>query len=233
MATKSSADDASTEGSDSEIVLDDELFAICPACKERVHCGPSGINNLLKRHKGSAACLAAKAKRKKGKKSKLKDTPILSWLRPKAARVPSTVTAPPPIITSAVSTRLPSSSASSRSRFSSASLLGQLEAAISTLPNTIKEATNQDILAAFAGEPSLAVPANVPAVEIYEHLNPMFHRTLGWNMSVEDTAQLLRRGEKGLRGLLNFIAYFVEVRGVSERDFAAKIQQVLDAIHFL
>ncbi|KAK6981637.1 hypothetical protein R3P38DRAFT_3460288 [Favolaschia claudopus] len=102
MATKTSADDASTEGSDSEIVLDDELFAICPVCKERVHCGPSGINNLLKRHKGSAACLAAKAKRKKGK-SKLKDTPILSWLRPKAARVPSTVTAPPPIITSAVS----------------------------------------------------------------------------------------------------------------------------------
>jgi hypothetical protein len=64
-------------------------------------------------------------------------------------------------------------------------------------------------------------------------LNPIFHAALGWNMTVEETAQLLRRGEMGLDGLLRFLGYFVQERGVREQDFVAKVQQIMDAIHFL
>ncbi|KAJ7307906.1 hypothetical protein DFH08DRAFT_1051186 [Mycena albidolilacea] len=83
------------------------------------------------------------------------------------------------------------------------------------------------------GTPRHYVDSEIPAIEVYEQLNPIFHAALGWNMTVQDTAQVLRRGKCGLDGLLEFMTYFVHQRGVREQDFAAKIKQILDAIKFL
>ncbi|KAJ7814764.1 hypothetical protein B0H14DRAFT_3746965 [Mycena olivaceomarginata] len=237
MSNTPAAQEASTEP---EIVLDAEQYAICPDCKERVHCGPSGIQNLLKRHRGKGPCKEAQAK--KAKKS-LKDSQISAFFRPKPTPIPSTVVAPAPVRVFAKSAPAPvvplplnrsrPFSEPPRPRFTPGSLLGRLEAAIKILPPTVQEATDSDALAAFGRDPSQYVDAEVPALEVFEHLNPIFHTTLGWAMPVEETAQLLRRGVMGVDGLLRFIAYFVEERGVREQDFAAKIEQIIDAIHFL
>ncbi|KAF7326984.1 hypothetical protein MSAN_02492200 [Mycena sanguinolenta] len=232
---------AQASSTEPEIVVDAEGYAICPECGERVQCGPSGIQNLLKRHLGSKTCKAAKAK--KAKKS-LKNGQISAFFGPKATPVPSTVSAPAPVrvlVKTTTAIELPlaprcsgsSSIETSRSRFAPGSLLGQLEDAIKILPPTVQEATNSDTLAAFGQDPSQYVDAEVPAVEVYEHLNPLFHNTLGWAMPVEETAQLLRKGPLGLDGVLRFISYFVEKRGVREQDFAAKIQQILEGVYFL
>ncbi|KAJ7706488.1 hypothetical protein B0H16DRAFT_1826242 [Mycena metata] len=218
-------------------VVDDEGFVVCPECGERVNCGPAGINNFFKRHKPgiSQVCKTAKAKRDKKPRQ---DGKLSGWFTQRAPLVPSTVVAPAPIPPVNTSPPLPPPSINPASVPSASSnvpqsLLDQLREAIRNLPATVPEASDSDVLATFGGDPAQVVDAKVPAIEIYEHLNPLFHAALGWSMSVEDTAQMLRRGQLGLDGLLRFITYFVTQRGVREQDFAAKIQQILDAINFL
>ncbi|KAJ7697289.1 hypothetical protein B0H16DRAFT_1840317, partial [Mycena metata] len=218
-------------------VVDDEGFVVCPECGERVNCGPAGINNFIKRHKPgvSQVCKTAKAKRDKKPRQ---DGSLSGWFTQRASLVPSTVAAPAPIPPGNTRPPLPPTSINraavpSASSNMPQSLLDQLREAIRNLPATVPEASDSDVLATFGSDPSQFVDATVPAVEIYEHLNPLFHAALGWNMSVEDTAQVLRRGQLGLDGLLRFITYFVTQRSVREQDFAAKIQQILDAINFL
>ncbi|KAJ7142003.1 hypothetical protein C8R46DRAFT_920645, partial [Mycena filopes] len=219
--------------------LDDELYAICPDCEERVHCGPPGVQNMLKNHSNKGPCLATQAAKKPGKKP-LKNGQISNWLRPKAPSVPSTVAAPPLIHPATIPSHqtlapLASAPAPPSTPMSNLprSLLEQLQAAIDILPVTVPEATEDDTLAAFGRDPSQHIDSEIPAVEIYEHLNPLFHTALGWNLTVEATAQVLRRGRWGLDGVLRFMQYFVHQRGVREQDFAAKIGQILDAIKFL
>ncbi|KAJ7709260.1 hypothetical protein B0H16DRAFT_1822031 [Mycena metata] len=222
-------------------VVDDEGFVVCPECSERVNCGPAGINNFVKRHKPgvSQVCKTAKAKRDKKPRQ---DGKLSGWFTQRAPLVRSTVAVPAPI--PPVNTPRPPvfplpppsinpASVPSRSSNTPQSLLDQFRAAIKTLPATVPEATDSDVLSIFGGDPAQVIDATVPANEIYEHLNPLFHTALGWNMSVEETAQVLRRGHWGLDGLLRFITYFVTQRGVREQDFRAKIQQILDAINFL
>ncbi|KAJ6553180.1 hypothetical protein B0H19DRAFT_949897, partial [Mycena capillaripes] len=219
--------------------IDEEGFGVCPDCKFRIHCGPVGVANIRKRHVGSQTCRDNQKKSVKDLKP-TKNQSLLGFLRPRASKTPSTVTAPAPIKLvnrASVPTGILNSLSSQESTLSTTktrtALLGQLEAAIKKLPATVPEATESDVLAVFAVDPSGYVGAKVPAPEIFEHLNPIFHKVLGWNMSTEDTAGILRRGPLGLDGLLGFFQYFVEKRGVREQDFSAKIHQVLDAIALL
>jgi hypothetical protein len=171
------------------------------------------------RNRGKKICLDAQAKKSK---NPLKDGKLSGLLCPKAPAVPSTVTAPaaiqmaiapntpilghPPPPTARVSTQLLDSEAPQ-------SLLDQLRAAIRMLPVTVPEATELNALAAFARDPSQYVDSEIPAIEVYEQLNPIFHAALGWNITVQDTAQVLRRGKWELDGLLQFMTYFVHQRG--------------------
>ncbi|KAJ7238011.1 hypothetical protein C8J57DRAFT_1478783 [Mycena rebaudengoi] len=77
----------------SSVVLDADGCATCPDCMDLIPCGSAGLGNLQNRHRGSKKCKETQAK--KGKKTKsLKDSKLLSFLRPKAVPVPSTVVAP-------------------------------------------------------------------------------------------------------------------------------------------
>ena len=76
-------------------VLDAEGYAVCPDCDSRVNCGTIGLANLEKRHRGKKICKAAREKRDKAKKTK--DRTILSFLKPKAAIIPSTVSSQEPV----------------------------------------------------------------------------------------------------------------------------------------
>ncbi|KAJ7719177.1 hypothetical protein DFH07DRAFT_1009745 [Mycena maculata] len=223
-----------------ETVLDDEGYAICPDCKDRVKCGPSGLENLRKRHMGSNICVEKQSKKSTQKKS-MKDTKLSGWLVPKVARVPSTVAAPAPIRVTTTSVLVdlelfPHAKSAARSSGlsnSPSSLLAQLEAAIKTVPAFVPIAQASDVLAVFGKDPTQYLDADIPAIEVFENLNRIFHSALGWSMTVPETAKILRRGDLGLDGFLNFLKYFIEQRGVPERDFEAKILQIMDAIRFV
>ena len=70
-------------------------FAICPYCGSCVNYGMIRLPNLKKRHQGTKVCKTVQ--RKWDKNEKKKDGTILSFLRPKAAIIPSTVNGPPPV----------------------------------------------------------------------------------------------------------------------------------------
>ena len=50
---------------DKQIVLDGDVYAECPDCGTRIHCGTVGVQNLEKWHQGSKICLESKAKQDK------------------------------------------------------------------------------------------------------------------------------------------------------------------------
>ena len=77
-------------------ILDVEGYAVCLDCDSRVNCGTIGLANLEKCHRGKKICKAAQQTRDKEAKKK-KDGNILSFLKPKAASVPSTVDSPAPV----------------------------------------------------------------------------------------------------------------------------------------
>ena len=70
--------------------LNAEGFAICSNCGSGVNCEMIGPSNVEKRHRGTRVCKTAQQERDKYTKMK-KDGIIFSFLRPKAAIVPSTV----------------------------------------------------------------------------------------------------------------------------------------------
>ncbi|KAJ7707042.1 hypothetical protein B0H16DRAFT_1824599 [Mycena metata] len=170
-------------------VVDDEGFVVCPECGERRH--KPGISQ---------------------------DGKLSGWFTQRAPLVPSTVVAPAPIPPVNTSPPLPPPSINPASVPSASSnvpqsLLDQLREAIRNLPATVPEASDSDVLATFGGDPAQVVDAKVPAIEIYEHLNPLFHAALGWSMSVEDTAQVLRRATT-TRRKLNAIVMVVRPYGI-------------------
>ena len=77
-------------------ILDAEGYVVCPDCDSCINCGTIGLTNLEKRHHGKKVCKATQEKRDKEAK-KRKDGNILSFLKPKATVVPSTVNSSAPI----------------------------------------------------------------------------------------------------------------------------------------
>jgi hypothetical protein len=121
-----------------------------------------------------------------------------------------------------------------RTRTMSASLLGQLERAISCIPNTIPEATDGDPLASFPLDPASIAAPDLHGDELWEEvLNGFLKSVLGWGSDERALSAKIRRGEKGVAGILRFVKYFVEVRGVDERLFEGKLSALLEAMEKL
>ncbi|KAF8170123.1 hypothetical protein BJ912DRAFT_1025446 [Pholiota molesta] len=76
-----------------ELVTDSEGRIICPDCSTPVNCGPGGLLNLEKRHRGSKACQNAKAKHDVDS-TKKKNGSLLTFIKQgvqKPAFIPSTI----------------------------------------------------------------------------------------------------------------------------------------------
>ena len=207
-------------------VLDAEGYALCPDCDSRVNCGTIGLANLEKRHRGTKACKSVQAKR--DKKSKLrKDGTILSFLKPKATTVPSTVSSQAPVHSYKLAVRDASPAISAtpqtpRSETVSSkslpvttgpivnSFIETLRDLVKNLPESIPEASEFDRLAVFGGNPKEFDDLTLDADELWETtLNGVLKSTLGWGTE-GNMDEIIRRGSWGLDGLVKFATYFVE-----------------------
>ena len=180
-------------------ILDAEGYAICPDCDSRVNCGTIGLANLEKRHRGTKICKAAQHKRDKEVKKK-KDGNILSFLKPKAASVSSTVNSPAPVhsyklathsatdaalVASATSVQAetvsPTTTSKPVSGHISDSFIKTLRDLVKDLPASIPEASEFDRLAAFGRNPKEFDDAPLDVDELWETtLNGVLKSTLGW-----------------------------------------------------
>ena len=229
-------------------ILDAEGYAVCPDCDSRVNCGTIGLANLEKRHRGRKTCKAAQDKRNKEAKKK-KDGTILSFLKPKAAIVPPTVNNTAPVhsyklapqpatdmsptasaITMQGKTKTGSSMPQPGSGPISNTFVKTLRDLVKHLPESVPEASEFDKLAVFGRSPKEFDDPTLEADDLWETtLNSVLKSTLGWgiegNMDI-----IIRRGRWGLDGLVDFVTYFVEERGMSRELFEGKLANLMTAL---
>jgi hypothetical protein len=221
-------------------VLDKDGYAICPDCFTRVHCGPVGIANLEKRHRGYKICKETKARRDREARRK-KDGSLLTFFgkQQKKTLIPSMVRPSSPVR----GHNLPRPAilvASPRPRketplpvaepINDSDILWKLYNLIENLPASVPEALDYDSLAVFSGNPADYDDPSLSADELWETtLNGLFKSALGWGTE-GDMDNIIRRGQKGLDGLANFVKHFVVKRGVSMGLFEGKLTHLMNRL---
>ena len=163
---------------------------------------------------------------------------ILSFLKPKAAIVPPTVNNPEPVhsyklapqpatdtspTTSVITMQCKPKTGSSMPRPGSGPIsntfVKMLWDLVKNLPGSVPEASEFDKMVVFGRSLKEFNDPTLEADDLWEMtLNSILKSTLGWgnegNMDI-----IIRHGRWGLDGLVNFMTYFVEERGMSGELF--------------
>ena len=109
----------------------------------------------------------------------------------------------------------------------STTLLLELERVSVSLPLSISEGTEMDILAQFSGNPALELEAGKDAWEMADRaLNGAF----GYGKSVEDITKIIRRGPRGMDGLCRWLRILVSELQVDEVLLEGKIKHLIGAM---
>ena len=225
------------------LILKSNRNVVCPECGTLVKCGTSGLANFEKCYHGTITCKAAKEnlKQNKGKK----DGSIISFLKPQPTAVPSTVSNSTPIHSHRlapameddpfISMNLPGAEdhVSTSKHIPTpimSSFIKQFHTLVKGLPASIPEALETNKLAIFGGNPKAFNDPAASADELWEMgLNNVLKSALGWGLE-GDMDAIIQRGKWGLDGLLDFVVYFVEERGVSEGLFEGKLGPLMEKL---
>jgi hypothetical protein len=184
---------------------------------------------MHKTHRNSQNCRNTIAKKQRDKKN-LKNGTLDGFLRPRPAFIASTVQ-PIPLIHSlpvaeGAFTALPSAVVSVAQE---SKLLNRIQKIVKNLPDSVPIASSQDRLAVFSYDPCLIAETTKNGDDLWEDtLNSFLKKALGWG-GEEDMEDMVRRGEKGMDGIMHFVRYFINERGVSEALFEGKLNCLLDA----
>lgn len=182
----------------------------------------------------------------------MKDGSLLSFLKPKATPVLSTVQDAGPAMIRASDHIHPSlashQSSLSRSHMrteygSPALALGiqktgnefikRFEEIIKSLPENVPIGSRNDKLAAFNIEPALLDNPETNANDLWEVvINWFLKEHLEWGKQL-DMGKLICHGEHGMDGVLQFAKYFIEKGGVSVDLFEGKLSHLLGAAESL
>ena len=217
-----------------------EGYAECPDCGSRIHCGSVGLANLEKRHRGTKICWETKAKQDKNAKAKKNGSLLTFFNHPKATPVPSTILRVQPVHSPALTQETVEAAVPHRdeqiapvrttTRPKISPFLERLNNLAKSLPHTIPEASDNDKLAEFGGDPAGIDDKTIDSEELWEEeINPRLKRILGWGTEgkMED---LIRRGRKGVEGLAIYVRYCVEERGVNEGLFEGKLSHLMSVL---
>ena len=108
-------------------------------------------------------------------------------------------------------------------------LLKRIRKIVNNLPNSVPIASSQDRIAVFSHDPHLLAGTAKNGDDLWEDtLNSFLKEALGWG-GEEDMEVMVCRGEKGMDGVMRFVKYFINERGVSEALFEGKLNRLLDA----
>ncbi|RXW21059.1 hypothetical protein EST38_g4790 [Candolleomyces aberdarensis] len=230
--------------SDEELQFDPVVqTVVCPLCKETVRVGSGGTSNYAQ-HENKPKCKDARAKLiLRGGQPKPKPKPnasIIGFLKPKATLVTSQASAIPrshPIQSSFASEPITSQNLSqpyvpteiqAAEANPALDLVSRLWNLVQRLPSSVPEASEDDALAIFAGDPQALNNATSASEDLWEEvINGMLKHSLGWGTET-DIKNIIQRGARGVEGLLNFVEYFVESRGVNEALFEGKLTHLMD-----
>lgn len=112
--------------------------------------------------------------------------------------------------------------------------LDDLRDLILSIPITVPEAGDTDILAEFSRNPANLLPEDsVSAEDLWEEVVNRKLHSVFWGKAVEEIESIIRRGEKGVSGICGYIAHCVDVRGVQKELFDEKVDILSQAIRLM
>ncbi|KAF8816849.1 hypothetical protein BYT27DRAFT_7220499 [Phlegmacium glaucopus] len=187
-------------------ILNAEGYAICPDCGTCIKCGPTGLKNLEKHHRGTDTYKEAKKK---------KNGLILSFLKTKAVPVPSTLA---PATTKDTSFTI-STNPLQKEPVSESIMEGfiwEMGRLVKRIPLSTPEASEIDKLSVFGADPRSFDDPTIDADELWENrLNNILKVTLGWGKE-GNMKEIIHQGKWGL-----------DERGVSEGLFRGKLDYLI------
>jgi len=96
--------------------------------------------------------------------------------------------------------------------------------------DNVSEAGDNDKLAIFGGNPKDFDDERLDPDGLWEEvLNPLLKLHLGWGME-GNMDDIIWKGKKGVVGLVIFVKYFIEERGVSDTLCKGKLTYLLSSI---
>lgn len=222
----------------SEVVIEGAL-AICPACKQKRKLGSGstigGIKNILRRHVGSKECIDAKTRQDRS--AKLTQSSLLSFTKPKPIFIPSTVSAPHPIIQStSLQSRTDTSDTVEQpqtipSSMSCPEFLLEIKKLVQLLPDTVLDGLESDILAIYSGDPEAMVGSDLKSSDdIWEQVVSRKLHQVFLGKTEEEIVAVIRRGPFGVDGFITFATYFTQVRELNEAYFHEQTKALTKAI---
>ena len=107
------------------------------------------------------------------------------------------------------------------------SILSELECTTASLPLSIPEGLETDILARFSGNPSLELEEGQDA---WEMADQALNRAIGFGKSVDEVAEIIRRGPLGMDGFCRWLRALVYELKVDECLLEGKIKRLIDAM---
>ena len=107
------------------------------------------------------------------------------------------------------------------------SLLVRLKNAIDSMPTSIPDAKEDDVLAAFA---TSCPPVDLVPDEAWEELDPILNRLVGYGVSVEEFAGTVRRGRLGMVALWKFLHAWVDQYRIEGKLLEGKVSKLITAI---
>ena len=72
---------------------------------------------------------------------------------------------------------------------------------------------------------------NIPNDEVWEVVNPGLDRLLGFGRTLDDIQSIIRQGPLGVLGLLEYLTYLVEERGIGGGLIKGKVNVLIEAIN--
>lgn len=72
---------------------------------------------------------------------------------------------------------------------------------------------------------------NIPSDEVWEVVNPGLDRLLGFGRTLDDIQSIIRQGPLGVLGLLEYLTYLVEERGIGGGLIKGKVNVLIEAIN--
>ena len=107
------------------------------------------------------------------------------------------------------------------------SLLAKLQAAITTLPDTIPIRTQEDIIAQFSGDPGIGLGNEEDA---WEMIDKALNHVIGYGTTATEIENIIRRGQYGMDGMLLWLEGCVYTFKIDEALLENKVECLINAM---
>jgi len=195
----------------------------CPECDEDIQVGTVGPAGIIQ-HQGKKACIkACKAKKEKGRVQTLFQVGV----KKVQASLPAATSKGSDNSSSQAQQPVTGPKGCELGR----KLIAELRTAAEQLGEDVPIATESNEISAFGWATAEANCMGVMTEEVWETVNPVLDRFLGFRRPLVEIKSLARWGERGIEGFCQYLTYLVKETGIQGGLIEGKVKVLIDAIN--